>query len=391
MSEAAHALLSASGASRWLECTPSARLEETLPEKTSGYAEEGRLAHEIAELKLRRVLLAPSVFSKAQFNAALKKLKSRELFQEEMLRHADTYVDYISYIVHGYQNTPPYVTAEKKLRYDAWVPEGFGTGDCIIIGGKNLYVIDFKYGKGVPVDAAENPQMKLYALGALSAYSMLYDIETVYMAIIQPRVFDAPLEWNISKADLLAWAESIRPIATAAFEGKGEYKTGDWCQFCRARSLCRARAEFYTDLESYKQARPPLISDAEVGEILHRARALASWVKNLEDYGLEQCLTGDGIPGWKAVEGRGNRVFKDQDTAFATLIESGTEEELLYNRTPLSLAKIEEMLGKAKFKKLLADQIDKAPGKPTLVPESDNREPITRRSAAEDFAEPPTA
>ncbi|MDG0876492.1 DUF2800 domain-containing protein [Paenibacillus thiaminolyticus] len=235
----AHALLSASSAHRWLVCTPSARLEDTLPDTTSGAAREGTLAHEIAELKLRRALVEP--MSTRSFNSRLKKMKEqahegKPLFDEEMLRHTDAYVEYIQGIVHAFP-APPYIAIERRVDYSAYAPEGFGTADCIIIGSKQLHINDFKYGKGVPVSAIENPQMKLYALGAIRAYSMLYEIETVHMAIFQPRISDQPSEWSISAAELLAWGESIKPVAALAFEGKGEYVPGEHCGFCRAKRL----------------------------------------------------------------------------------------------------------------------------------------------------------
>ncbi|TZE81984.1 DUF2800 domain-containing protein [Calorimonas adulescens] len=378
---AEHALLSASGAHKWLVCTPSARLEETFPETTSEYAEEGRLAHQIAELKLRKHFIEP--MKAKTFNNKLKELKENPLFQEEMLNHVDEYFNYVYKIALNYPSTP-YVTIEKKLDYSAYVPEGFGTGDCIIIGGDTLHIIDFKYGKGVPVSAEDNPQMKLYALGALSAYSILYSIKKVKMSIVQPRL-DSISEWEISAADLLAWGESIKPIAQKAFNGEGDYVPGEHCRFCRAKALCRARAEFNMSLESYNMMKPPIISNQEVGEILIKAQDLVKWVKDLEEYALSECLAGNDIPGWKAIEGRSVRQFTDQEAAFKVLMANGIDEAMLYERKPLTLASVEKLLGKAKFKELLDAYVETPPGKPTLVPESDKREPIRRISAEEDF------
>jgi len=377
----AHALLSASGAHRWLHCTPSARLEETLPEKQSDYANEGRLAHEIGELKLRKHFVEP--MGSRIFNNRLKKFKENPLYQEEMLKHTDTYLDYVSSIVHSYTSAP-YVAVEKRLNYSTYAPEGFGTGDCIIIGGNTLHVIDLKYGKGVPVSAWDNPQMKLYALGAISEYSILYAVEKVVMVIVQPRL-DSISEFKTNTGELQAWGESIKPIAQKAYAGEGEFVPGEHCQFCRAKALCRARADFYTGLEEFMLMKPPLISNEEVGQILERAQGLASWVKHLEEYALTECLAGNDIPGWKAVEGRSVRAFTNQDEAFKVLTSNGFEEAVLYNREPLSLAKVEELIGKKKFNELLATFVDKPPGKPTLAQLSDQREPIKRQSAAEIF------
>jgi len=380
-----HALLSASSAKRWLSCTPSARLEETLPEKQSEYAEEGSLAHAIAELKLRKKFIEP--MGTRAFNNQLKKLKENPLYQDEMLKYTDDYVDYISGIAHGY-STMPYVAVEKQLDYSSYAPEGFGTGDCIIISGDTLHVIDLKYGKGVPVSAVDNPQMKLYALGAYLAYSLLYPIKKAQMAIVQPRR-DSISEWETSIEDLLNWAESIKPIAQKAYDGQGDYVIGDHCQFCRANALCRARAEFGTAAEEqYKRVLPPLISNEEVAQLIPMARKLVKWAKSLEDYALAECLAGREISGWKAVEGRSVRQFTDIDAAFKFLMENGYDEALLYNQVPIPLTKVEELLGgKAKFKELMAPFVNRPPGKPTLVPQDDKREAIKQITPEQAFDE----
>ncbi|GAB4272112.1 DUF2800 domain-containing protein [Thermincola ferriacetica] len=379
--ERKHAILSASSAHRWLVCAPSARLEETFPEITSQYAEEGRLAHSIAELKLRKCFIEP--MSQRAFANRLKKFKEHDLYQEEMLRHTDTYMEYIQGIVHGF-SSPPYVAIEKKLDFSKYVPEGFGTGDCIIISGSTLWVVDFKYGKGVPVSAENNPQMMLYALGAYEAYNFLYPIKTVKMAIVQPRL-DSISEWEISINDLLAWGQIIKPVAEIAWAGEGEFVSGEHCKFCRARSLCRARTEFNISLEEYQMKKPPLLSNEEVGKILAKARDLVAWVKDLEEYALAECLAGNEIPGWKAVEGRSVRQFTDWEKAFQVLIANGIDEAMLYERKPITLAATEKLLGKKQFEQLVGEFVERPPGKPTLVPADDKREPIMRPSAKNDF------
>lgn len=368
-----HALLSASGAARWLACTPSARLEEQFPDSTSTYAEEGILAHEIAELKLRKAFTEP--MGPRKFNNRIKKFKENPLYQDEMLKHTDTYLDYVSGIVHEYA-IRPYVAVEKKLDYSAYVPEGFGTGDCIIIGGDTLHVIDFKYGKGVPVSAETNPQMMLYALGAYLEYSFLYPIEKIVVAIVQPRL-DSISEWEISTDVLLYWAtNTVMGAAEKAFKGEGDFVPGEHCRFCRAKSLCRARSEFNTAIEDKYPDKPPLLSNDEVGQLLIKARDLAKWVKDLEEYALAECLAGSEIPGWKAVEGRSVRQFTDQEQAFNVLVQHGIEEAMLYERKPITLSATEKLVGKKKFNELLASFVDKPPGKPALAPESDKRDPI---------------
>lgn len=371
-----HALLAASSASRWLTCTPSARLEEQFPDTTSEAAKEGTLAHAIAELKVKKRFIEP--MGPRKFKNALEKLKADPLYKEEMLGYTDEYMDYIESIVHKF-DSPPYMAVEKQLDYSAYAQEGFGTGDCIIIGGNEIHVIDFKYGKGVPVFAEENPQMKLYALGAYMEYSFLYPIETVHLTIVQPRL-DSISEWNLSATALLSWGESIKPIAVKAYAGEGEFVPSDACRFCRAKSLCRARTDFNLQLEVEKGKMPPLITNEEVGNLLIRAKDLAKWANDLEDYALSSCLKGDKIPGWKAVEGRKDRTFTDQDAAFKKLIDGGiTEEAMLYERKPLTLTKVEGLVGKKKFSEELSDFITRKEGKPTLAHESDNREAITNK------------
>jgi hypothetical protein len=381
--ERAHAVLSASASSRWLNCTPSVRLEEQFPESTSVFAEEGTLAHEIAELKLRKQFVEQ--MSTRTFNTRLNKMKKHELYQEEMLKHTDTYVEYLQGITIGLSVTP-YVAVEKRINYSAYAPDGFGTVDCIIIGGDTLFVNDFKYGKGVPVSAENNSQMKLYALGAFLEYGFLYPITKIQMAIIQPRL-NSISEFVLSLDELLAWGETIKPIAQKAFAGEGEYIPGEHCKFCRAKAQCRARADQFSALEDFKQLKPPLISNEEVGQILEKAEQLDAWVKALKEYALAEVLKGKEVPGWKAVEGRGSRSYVDQDAAFAFLKENGVNEAMLFERIPLTVSKIEKVLKKAEFRSLLEEpgHVVKSAGKPTLAPMGDKRKSINP-DAASDFS-----
>ena len=380
-----HALLSASGAERWMNCTPSARLEEKLPERESAYASEGSLAHAIAELKLRKHFLEP--MGPKKFKAAMDKLAADPLYNPEMQKHTDDYLDYIKSIAHSF-SSKPYIGVEVKLDLSHIIPEGFGTSDCIIICGNEMHVIDFKYGQGVPVSAEISPQIRLYALGAIENYRMFYDIQTVHMHIFQPRRDNATSEAVMTKDELVAWGETeVRPKAQKAFNGEGEYCPGDWCRFCRANALCRARSDTMTALEAFGKALPPLLSDDEIGQILRKAQELKAWVSDLEEYALSKLLEGGEIPGWKAVEGRSVRQFEDIDKAFEILKANGIDEALLYERKPITLSAVEKLLGKKRFAELLDPLVVKPPGKPTLVPETDKREAITNSpKAAEVFA-----
>lgn len=382
--ERAHAILSASASSRWLNCTPSVRLEEQFPATTSTYAEEGTLAHEIAELKLRKHFVEP--MGTRTFNARLNKMKKHELFQEEMLKHTDTYLEYLQGITLGL-TALPYVAVEKRINYSTYAPEGFGTVDGLIIGGNTLYVTDFKYGKGVAVSAENNSQMKLYALGAYLEYSFLYPIQTIHLAIIQPRL-NSISEFTLTIEELLAWGESIKPTAQKAFNGEGDFTPGEHCKFCRAKAQCRARADQYTALEDFKMLKPPLLSNEEVGQILEKAEALDAWVKALKEFALAECLKGKEVAGWKAVEGRGSRSYVNQDEAFAHLKANGIDEAMLFERVPLTVSKIEKVLKKEAYRSLLeeAGHVVKSAGKPTLAPISDKRQALGAPDAASDFS-----
>ncbi|MGG0891663.1 DUF2800 domain-containing protein [Cytobacillus horneckiae] len=379
--ERAHALLSASASNRWLACTPSARLEEQFPDSTSEFAREGTLAHEIAELKLRKYFTEP--MSQRTFNTRLNKMKKHELYQEEMLKHTDTYLEYLKGISLSLPSAP-YVAVEKRINYSAYAPEGFGTVDCLMVGGDTLYVTDFKYGKGVAVSAENNLQMKLYALGAYLEYSFLYPIKTIKLAIIQPRL-NIISEFDLTVQELLSWGDEIKPVAEDAFAGKGDFVPGEHCKFCSAKAQCRARAEEFSALADFTSLKPPLLTDEEVGQMLERGQHVESWIKALKDYALGQCLKGNEVPGWKAVEGRGSRSFVDQDKAFDHLRVNGVDEAILYERVPLTVSKIEKVLKKKEFTSLLdeAGHIVKSPGKPTLAPAGDKRKSISPDASAD--------
>ena len=383
--ERRHALLSASSAHRWLACAPSARLEEQFPDSESNHAKEGTLAHEICELKVSQKFIKKQ--SAATFKKKLKKLQENELYQKEMEGYTEEYLDYISAIVHSFDQTP-YIAIEKQVDYSHVAPEGFGTCDCIIIGEDTMHIVDFKYGKGVHVSAGGNPQLKLYAAGALKAYGMLYPIKRVVMHIVQPRI-DNNSQEELLVGDIEIWTKQIKPLAQQAYNGEGEYKPNDeTCRFCRARNTCRARADKNLELAKEEFKMPPILSNDEVGEILKKARDIKQWVADLEEWTLKELLKGGTVTGWKAVEGRSVRTFADQEKAFEILIGSGVDEALLYERKALTLTGVEKLIGKKEFNELLAGQVVKPQGKPTLAPQEDKREAITlKTSAEEDFKE----
>ncbi len=384
MSPKAHAVLSASAADRWMHCTAAPRLEAQFPDGGSNYAAEGTLAHAIAELKLRKALITP--MGPKKFGEALKKLQADPLYDPEMLAHADAYVDYIKGIVHSFPYKP-YIAAEVRCDLSTFIPEGFGTSDCVVIGGNDLYVVDYKYGRGVQVDAEGNPQIRLYALGALEANRMFYDIHTIHMVIFQPRL-DHISTAEIGRDALLDWgAFEVRPKAKAAFDGVGDYRAGEWCRFCRARGQCKAQSDQQLQVFREEAGDPALMSGADYAAILPELDALRKWADQVSDAALTRLLAGKDIPGYKVVEGRSTRQFTDQEAAFATLIAAGTPEAVLYERKALTLAAAEKVVGKAHFAELVGGYIDTPPGKPTLAPQSDKRPPYTLRTmATEDFA-----
>ena len=390
-SERDHALLGPSNAYQWAACPPSARLSEGLPDTGSEAAKEGTLAHELAELKLRNYFHSVD-FGKRKLAAAVKKLKENPLWDDEMMGYTDDYMDYVKAAALSFPAEPT-VAIEKKVDISEYVPECFGTADCLLIGGGVIHVIDFKYGKSPSgrVEAENNLQMQLYALGAWTASRMLYRVDRIRMSIVQPRLPDGITEWEIPLEKLLETGEWIRERAQLAWKGEGEYHPDEkTCRFCRAKGRCRARAEKNIEMAfaPAKGKLPPLISNEEMGKYLLQGQDVAKWLSDLQDCALQECLAGRDVPGWKAVEGRSTRKWTDMDAAFGRLIESGINAAVLWERKPVTLAQIEKIVGKKDFAECVGEYVVKEPGKPALVQESDNRPAITSRvAAAEAFKE----
>lgn len=383
----AHAILSASSAHRWVHCTPSARLEEQFPDTGSDAAAEGTVAHTLAEIKVRQYFY-PQEVSRQKMTRTVNKLKKDGHWADEMQGYTDEYLDYVKSAAMAFAHIP-HADVEKTVYFDKYVPEGFGTADCILIGGDTLHVIDFKYGKGVSVSAEENLQMILYALGAYDACRILYPIETVKLSIVQPRI-DNISEWEIPLSVLVAYGEMISDKAALAYKGEGEFVPSEEnCRFCRARAQCRARAEENVRLACFTDKKPPLITNEEVGGYLEKGEDVAKWLKDLKEYALKECLAGKEVLGWKAVEGRGSHEWTDMDKAFETLTDNGIDAAILWERTPLTLAQVEKTVGKKEFQALVGKYVAKSPGKPALAKESDKRPAVTNKvSATEAFGGP---
>ena len=382
--ERAHALLSASSAHRWLKCTKSAKLEEQFPDTTSEAAKEGTLAHELAELRVRNYF-RPADVSKRKLTFAIKKMKEDPLWDDEMLVHTETYLDFIKQTALKLP-TEPYVEVEKRVDYSQYAPDGFGTADMIMIQGNTLYVIDFKYGKGVPVSAEANPQMMLYALGAYESCKILYPIERIHLAIVQPRLPDGITEWECPLGELLEFGDYVKERAALAIARTGEFAPGEkTCKFCRARKQCRARSDYNVKQAFDLGELPPLITNEEAGKRLLAMRDVAAYQKDLQEWALSECLAGKEVPGWKAVEGRRSRDWTDMDAAFEKLTKSGVvAEEILWEKKPLTLAQVEKTIGKKDFADAVGEFVIQKPGKPALVEASDKRQAITNKVTAQE-------
>lgn len=381
-----HATLSASSAHRWMTCTPSARFEEQFVEERSQYAEEGTFAHRMAEIKLRQLA---GEYTKRVRNTMLNGLKKDELYSQEMEDYVDGYVEIVTERFNAARARckDAVLLLEQRLDFSDYVPEGFGTGDVVIISEPTMEVVDLKYGAGVPVSALGNPQTRLYGLGALSRYDLAYDIQTVRMTIVQPRLDSVSTE-ELSAEELYAWGKhSVAPQAELAIEGKGQFIPGEHCRFCRGRIACRARAEYNLQLAQYDFAKPPELSDEDIAEILGKIDELVTWAGQVKDYALDQAVNHDKHwPGWKLVEGRSTRKYSDTDAVADRLVKAGYDEALLYTRQLLGITAMEKVIGKKTFAELLADLVIKPAGKPVLVPESDKRPAYnSAASAAEDF------
>lgn len=382
-----HAVLSASAAERWMNCPGSVTATKDLPGTTSVYAEEGTLAHSLCELKLCKLFGIPKPMKRTEWQESWAKLKSDPLYQPEMENCSDTYIEHIQEVAMACACRPA-VFVEQMVDFSEYVPDGFGTSDCIMVTEKTLHVFDYKHGKGVPVSAVDNKQLKLYGIGAwIWVRAFFPNIEEVVLHVIQPRINNISV-WSIPLPDLLAWAENeVRPAAKRALSDDAPFVPGEkQCRFCGIRATCRARME---NAQAVKNSQnfgklPPTLTDAEVGEALTLCKQVADWLKKLESYASKKLETGGYIPGYKLVAGRTTRVWDDQNAAFADMREHGIDDALLFERVPITVAKLEKAIDKKLFAQIVEPHITVSPGKPTMVPESDNRP--TWSAAKADFA-----
>ena len=371
-----HAILSASSSHRWMNCTPSARLEREFADRETEAAAEGTAAHALCEHKLRRAL----------------KMRSRKPVSKYDCDEMDAYTDgYVEFVLEQLAQAKlecadPLVLIEQRLDFSCWVPEGFGTGDCLIVADKLLHIIDFKYGQGVLVEAEENPQMMLYALGALRLFDSLYDITEVSMSIYQPRRENVST-WTISVDELNAWAENtLKPKAELAHKGEGEYLPGSWCQFCKAAVKCRARAEEKLQLARFEFAPPPLLSDEEIEDILAKLDDLTKWASEIQAYAQDAAVNhGKVWKGFKLVATRTNRRYTDEEAVIQAAKDAGYTD--IFRKSLIPITEMEKLMSKKEFNRILGALVEKPQGRPTLVPVTDKRPALTNTGAGDDFTE----
>ena len=383
-----HALLGASSAARWIACTPSSRATENLPGEETRYAAEGTRAHEVCESWLRVNLERWTLLHRGSLTMTGGYVGDYDdETPHEMCEAANQYVDFIHEQWVGFPC--PGVFIEQELDVSRWVPQGFGTCDCLMIGDGILHIIDFKYGQGVPVSPERNPQLMYYALGAYALFEGIEEIDTVRMSIVQPRMQEEPQTWELPLPDLLTWArEVLQPAAEMAWRGEGEFVTGEHCRFCKAHPTCRAWKDKYGSLAGFEPyPEPATLSDEELGEWLQKLEGLAAYAKALEEYAQQALMEGRSLPGWKLVQGRSTRKWIDQDAAFQQMERDGIDEAMLYTRTPISLTVAEKMIGKKKFAETMSAFITRAPGAPKLAAASDPRPAYNRLEGFEPMEE----
>lgn len=387
-----HALLSASHAARWLACPPSARLEEKFKETcgfqdSSVYAEEGTLAHEFAELRLRWLT---SQIGSVDYASSLEKLRSHKLYSEEIEEQIEKYTSYVlESFEHAKTIVPdPVLFIEEKLDFSHIVEEGFGTGDSGIIADGIMEVIDLKYGKGVKVEACENPQLKLYALGALRNYEMLYDIHTVRLTIVQPRI-DNIVSWDISVKVLHKWAhETVKPIAEKAYVGKGIQKAGEHCKFCTVKAMCNTLAQRNIALAKHEFKEPQLLTEKQLIDVYKQIPMLVDWANSVGEFLLNKALAGEKVEGYKLVEASSRRRWTSEEDVQAKLKKEGYTEEQFNTIKLKGISDIEKLVGKKNFPILMEGFVIKPQGNPILVPETDKRpEYKSLEQAKTDFGE----
>lgn len=370
-----HALLGPSSSKRWLSCTPSARLTENYDDKESIFAKEGTEAHSWAEYKLNKAI-----------GKEVQEPIKGEFYSNEIEECTNAYVAYVMELYEKAKSVckDPILLVEQEVSIKDYVNDCFGTCDCLIASDDTLYIIDYKHGRGVPVNANHNTQMMMYALGALGIFDNIYEIKKVHMTIFQPRLANIST-FIMDKVELLDWAENeLKPKALMAYKGKGEFKCGEWCLFCKARSTCRERAKHNMELASKEFKEPPLLTDDEVEEVLSKVDGLVSWANDVKDFAFNEAMKGKKWTHYKLVAGRSTRKYTNETDVANAVLEAGYDP---FDKKIVNITEMQKRLGKTKFDELVGKFIIKPEGKPTLVERSDKRVELEINSAKEDFKE----
>lgn len=379
-----HALLSASGASKWINCTPSPRLEETMPHSSSSYADEGTLAHEFAELNLKLQL---GLMPKLEHGEATFHLKKDKYYSTEMEDYVQIHVDYVKeqFAIAQANTRGAVLMIEEKVDMTHLIKDGFGTCDDIIVADGVMEVIDLKFGAGVRVSAENNSQLKLYALGALRLVELSYAIHTVRLTVVQPRM-DSISNWDISVEDLLNWGDDVViPKAIEAHAGEGETKIGEWCRFCKVKHICKAQANNAMSIAKHEFADPKLIDPDTLLDVYDRASTIISWLNSVTDHVYKEALNGTEFKGFKLVEGRANRKIVKPEEVEQILTNEGYVRHSFITEKLKGIGELEKLVGKKNFDLLLGGTVDKPKGLPALVPNDDPRPTYNKTSAADDF------
>ena len=382
----AHALLSASGASRWLNCTVSPRLEEGFPNESTSFAQEGTLAHEFAELNLKLQL---DEIGEDYYHHAATPLKASEYYSEEMEEYVQKHIDYVLEQHQEAKQKCDFATLliEQKIDLTHLIEDGFGTCDVVLIADGVMEVIDLKYGLGVRVDAENNSQLMLYGLGALEAFGFMYDIHTVKLTITQPRM-DSISSWSISAEDLRKWGEEVvKPKALLAYEGEGEQTPGDWCKFCKAAPRCKAQEDKANELAALDFQDPTLLTDSELIDIYKKIPNISAWFNKVTEYLYNEALKGKSWPEHKLVDGQNRRGWVDETKAGLILKENGFDLNKAFTTKLKGIGDIEKLVTKAKFPTLFSEVVANKKTSPSLVHESDKRPAMGVDSAKADFAD----
>ena len=372
-----HAKLSASGSAKWLVCTPSAHLEDQFLDEDTEFSAEGTFAHEVFAYRMQVQL-----GQRPADTAVVEGFHANKYWSQELSDYVQQTVEFAMERVEEARARckDPVILVEQRLDFSRWVPQGFGTGDLVIITDGLVEVLDLKYGKGIPVSAFENSQMRLYGLGGYNELAHLYDITDVRTTVMQPRLDNWGSE-DLTVDELLTWAdEVVVPAAKLAWEGQGKFVAGDHCSdgFCKARFTCKARMEQSMEIarREFSLLAPELLTTEQVVQVLDKADAAIKWLKDVQDFAFKEAERGVAIPGWKLVEGRSNRKYGSLDAVVLRLQQAGIPDAAIFERTVYGITAMEKNLGKKKFTELLGDLIEKPEGKPTLVRESDKRTAI---------------